>query len=311
MAEDLDIRIAASFFHNPKTILLRRRMGPDAILSLQQLWCYCRVNKPKGDLSGMSDDAIEVAAGWHGDAGKLIEQLTSPDTRFLDGTTGKYKVHNWSKRNPWAFGAPERSVKSRIAALEKHGRHADAEALRAACAPHARRMRVAKRSHAPSPSPSPLPIPSPIPVETTAGFDADNINSDSPLPPILQHEWDTLLDTLYPEPRGIVKGRDRAIKLFAKSAERARILRSAVVLAATDEWQRGYRMALDRFVGGAFRDYDPRDGIKPSGAGPPGGYDTSIQDEMRREREKFSEWVKTTGGAHARPEFARADAKAD
>lgn len=101
-------------------------------------------------------------------------------------------------------------------------------------------------------------------------FEADKITSDTPLPPTVQAEWDRLLE-IYPKPRGIVKGKDRAVRLFVKSAERARILRNARNYSCSSDVARGFVVALDRFVEGAFRDYDePEQDVQPSGAGPPG-----------------------------------------
>lgn len=114
------------------------------------------------------------------------------------------------------------------------------------------------------------------------------ITSDTPLPPALQHEWDTLLGILYPEPVVIVKGRDRAVGLFARSAERQRIIRNAHHLAATDAWRRGYRISLDKYVAGAYRDYDAPSTSKdgPTGAGPPIP-DRSWKAEADADMEKF------------------------
>jgi hypothetical protein len=86
-------------------------------------------------------------------------------------------------------------------------------------------------------------------------FKPDRITSDTPLPPVLQAEWDRITE-VYPKPRGIIKGRDRAVRLFVKSAERARILRNAGHYSCSSDAKSGFVMGLDKFVEGGYRDYD-------------------------------------------------------
>lgn len=93
-------------------------------------------------------------------------------------------------------------------------------------------------------------------------FNPDRITSDTPLPPVLQAEWDLLIKT-YPAPHGIVKGRDRAIRIFARSAERARILRNVGHYSCSTDAKNGYVMGLDKFVAEGYRDYD--NGEQPLG----------------------------------------------
>jgi hypothetical protein len=66
---------------------------------------------------------------------------------------------------------------------------------------------------------------------------------------------DALIEA-YPKPRGIVKGRDRAVRLFVKSDERSRILQNAQHYAETSDANSGFVMGLDKFIDGGYRDYD-------------------------------------------------------
>ncbi|KJU86979.1 hypothetical protein MBAV_000824, partial [Candidatus Magnetobacterium bavaricum] len=52
-----DIRINVSFFKHPKTVKLQRRLGAEAVLSLQQLW----INKSDGALTDMDYEDIAIA----------------------------------------------------------------------------------------------------------------------------------------------------------------------------------------------------------------------------------------------------------
>ena len=64
-----DIRIDGEFLDHPKTQKLIRRLGLEGLFSLQALWIWCAKNRPDGDLSGMDDEDIAIAARWTGNAG--------------------------------------------------------------------------------------------------------------------------------------------------------------------------------------------------------------------------------------------------
>ena len=109
MASVDDIRLLVTFPHHPKRALLRRRLGVDGVLALVDLWCWAGGNKPHGDLGEMTDEEIEIAAGWEGDAGILVATLR--ELRFLDGN----RLHHWAERQGWAAGAERRSEAARVA----------------------------------------------------------------------------------------------------------------------------------------------------------------------------------------------------
>jgi hypothetical protein len=94
-------------------------------------------------------------------------------------------------------------------------------------------------------------------------FNPDRITSDTTLPPVLQAEWDEFKKT-YPKPH---RGMDRAVRIFAKSSERARILRNTGHYSCSASAMAGFVMGMDKFVSGAFRDYD--NGEKPLGQSAP------------------------------------------
>jgi hypothetical protein len=153
-----DIRLSTSFFSHPKTIMLQARLGPTGVLSLVKLWCFAGEWKQSGDLSSMTPEEIAIAAQWPSGHETFISALI--ECKYLDENM---KIHDWEVHNPWAFSAPERSIKARISALYKHGKDKEAEQLRKASKISAKRMRIALRQTekrtAPSPSPSPSPSP--------------------------------------------------------------------------------------------------------------------------------------------------------
>ena len=59
-----DARISTAFPRHPKTVKLQRRLGATGCGSLVCLFLWVADNRPDGDLSGMSDEDIEIAAGW-------------------------------------------------------------------------------------------------------------------------------------------------------------------------------------------------------------------------------------------------------
>lgn len=106
-----DIRLACSFRDHPKRKKLQRRLGAAGVLALVDLWSWCGTNKPTGDLAGMDDEDIEIAAGWDGAAGVFVTTLR--ELRLLDERT----LHDWETHQGWAFGAAERSQAARVAGL--------------------------------------------------------------------------------------------------------------------------------------------------------------------------------------------------
>lgn len=123
-----DIRISVEFWTHPKTVKLERRLGIEGPKHLQMLWSWVAKNKPDGDLTGMDDEDIEIAASWQGDEGLFIKTLI--DLKWIDSrsinessndrsTNEIYSIHDWQDRNPWAANADERSNKARFSRLAK------------------------------------------------------------------------------------------------------------------------------------------------------------------------------------------------
>jgi len=176
-----DARISTAFPSHPKTKKLRRRLGDSGPLACMYLFLWAAANRSDGDLSGMSDEDIELAVDWEGENGAFAKEMAA--VGFLDGVEGSRKIHDWAEHNPWAAGADARSEKSRWAALcKQHGRREAARMMpeyaeRLLDAPQsgasgsqnsasgtpdalpdgAIGVPVARSGSAPSPSPSPSP----------------------------------------------------------------------------------------------------------------------------------------------------------
>lgn len=124
MAVSADARISTALPAHPKTKKLVKRLGAGAAWHLVCLFLWVAANRSDGDLTGMSDEDIELAVNWIGPDGELVATLA--DIRFLDGEPGERRIHDWAEHNPWAAGAEARSERASFAALTKQYGRAEA-----------------------------------------------------------------------------------------------------------------------------------------------------------------------------------------
>lgn len=116
-----DARLSTALPSHPKTKKLARRLGPAGPLGCIYLFLWAAANRSDGDLSGMTDEDIELAVDWTGEDGAFVREMA--DVGFLDGGPDAYTIHDWAEHNPWAASASSRAEKSRWAALcKQHGR---------------------------------------------------------------------------------------------------------------------------------------------------------------------------------------------
>lgn len=83
-----DIRLSVDFWKNHKTKKLERRLGLEAIKSLQILWLWAATNRPDGILSNMTAEDIECDAEWDGEENIFVDTLV--ELRWLDVDGGTY-----------------------------------------------------------------------------------------------------------------------------------------------------------------------------------------------------------------------------
>lgn len=170
-----DFRVAVDFFGHHKARKLKKRLGPDGVMALLQLWAYAAKLRTDGDLSGMNTEDIELAADWDGEDGALVSVLV--EVGFIDHGDNGYALHDWLENNAWAAGAESRSDASRLSrmartypneyrTLVKAGvkgiSKEDYEALRNVND----RQTIVERllNDLPSPAPAPAPAPAPVPA---------------------------------------------------------------------------------------------------------------------------------------------------
>ena len=169
-----DIRIKPGAPDHPKTERLCRRLGDGAWRCLNRLWLFAAEAHPTGDLSSLDDEAIEIAAGWRGDAGVFVRALR--EVRYLDGSV----LHDWEEHEPWIATAAVRSAQAREAAKRRWAQRAGVPpsspvqeqgmptAVRYASAPLCGTDAERNALFSSSPS-SPLPSPSGVEDPTPTG----------------------------------------------------------------------------------------------------------------------------------------------
>lgn len=132
-----DYRVEVGFFDHPKTVKVERLCGPAGPVCFLRLIEFCAKNPSRatGDLAGMDDDDIEIAAKWRGEPGVLIGALRR--YKFID--EGSSQIHEFEEHQPWIAGTVERSESGRIASLvrwHKAGKHAAMRKGCPLCYPH-------------------------------------------------------------------------------------------------------------------------------------------------------------------------------
>jgi hypothetical protein len=151
-----DFRVKIGFLGHHKTKKLRRRLGSEAVESFLWLWEFCSIEgngRTDGDLTGMTDEDIELEAEWNGEPGALVQTLV--DVGYVDGDPGARRIHKWSRHQPYIANHTKRSDAARNAANKRWADrgHADetpedANGMRTACGSHADGMRPAQNGNA-------------------------------------------------------------------------------------------------------------------------------------------------------------------
>ncbi len=92
-----ELRLCTSTRIHPKIRRLRNKLGPEGVLALYNLWCFCIEYKQDGRLVGMEDVDVAEAADYEGCHEGFVHTLCN--LRLLDVTEGVFTVHNWSRYN--------------------------------------------------------------------------------------------------------------------------------------------------------------------------------------------------------------------
>jgi len=168
-AMNTDIRLSVLFFDHPKTLKLRRRLGPEGVECLLRLWVWAAQNRPDGDFHGMDEEDIEIAARWVNESLTFCQTLV--ELRWLDvaGSPNSYHLHDWKDHNPWAANSEIRGDKARFSRLARVDKAAYDDLAKNGYSSISKsyyesltnRQRQPNDPVTPSPAPSPSPSPSP------------------------------------------------------------------------------------------------------------------------------------------------------
>ena len=109
----VDIRIQSELPRHRKFKRLKRIVGPGAMEHLVTFWCTVAEQLPNGALNGWSNDDIEDAANWDGEAGVFISAMV--ESGFLDVNETGFEPHDWAENQPWASKARDRIESARKA----------------------------------------------------------------------------------------------------------------------------------------------------------------------------------------------------
>lgn len=169
MAEDA--RISTAFPSHHKTQKVRRRLGIEGCWHLMCLFLWAANSESywHGDLSGMSDEDIEINCGWQGEVGSLVKVLK--EVGYLDGEENHRVIHDWADHNPYAAGRGRRIERSRKANDRKYNRHPKDDIKESLDAPT---VKTKDRPATPATPATPLPpksaLPDWIPTVEWEGF---------------------------------------------------------------------------------------------------------------------------------------------
>lgn len=119
-----DIRLSVGFWQHPKTKKLARRLGLEAVRSLQILWLWAAQNRPDGNLSGMDWEDLELAADWQGEDRAFFDCCMGV---WIDEGPDGFSLHDWKEHNAWASEADDRSDQARLSRLATVNREVYAE----------------------------------------------------------------------------------------------------------------------------------------------------------------------------------------
>ena len=113
-----DFRIEVGFFDHHKTRRLIASLGLPAVWSLMRLWEFATVNKPDGELRGMTPSDIAAACHYEADPDSFLaelERLGWINREYSHGVP-VFSLHDWQEHQPFVVNAPARRDAARKAA---------------------------------------------------------------------------------------------------------------------------------------------------------------------------------------------------
>jgi hypothetical protein len=111
-----DIRLSTGFASHPKTRKIERRLGAAGCWAFIKLLLWVGDNRPDGNLSGLSDEDLELIVDWT-EPTSLVAVLS--EVGFLDGDALSRQVHDWRHHQPFVSSKVERIAQAKAAAVAR------------------------------------------------------------------------------------------------------------------------------------------------------------------------------------------------
>jgi len=117
-----DIRLKTSFLAHHKTLKLKKKLGPEGVLSLIALWLYVAQYRPDGDISDISIEDLAAVSMWEKDPNHFVNTLI--EVGFIDESLTpegaiKRTIHDWKEHNAYAAGEYSRKIKATINTIKR------------------------------------------------------------------------------------------------------------------------------------------------------------------------------------------------
>jgi hypothetical protein len=114
----VDFRVNVALYQHPKFLRLVAECGPEGGICLHKLWAFAAASRPNGSLTGLQENDIEIAAGWTGKSGVLVDAFLK--LKWLTRTRGRvFEIHGWQEHQPWLTGHVTRREHARRAARSR------------------------------------------------------------------------------------------------------------------------------------------------------------------------------------------------
>jgi hypothetical protein len=229
-----DFRVALDFLDHPKTVRLKALVGAEGVFCLMRLWAFAGNYRPRGMLSGMNTQDVEIAAKWAGEKGSFVNALI--ESKFLDKLkNGVYRLHNWKLRQGYLYHKPERREQARKAGKTKRPKGDNG-------------LPPTQNDNEKSPSPS--PSPSPIPKESSPPSATDSLKKKKKTDPRIK----LFIDYWYKDYGNVFPGEKYLVNGGKDAAAVKRLLGSANLGDAQDAASWFLRFKSDDWLGGVAKE---------------------------------------------------------
>lgn len=277
-----DYRVRVGFFSHHKTRKLVRALGSDGLVALMRLWEFCVITEGRtgGDLSGMTDEDIEIVSEWCGNETAMVSTLVN--VGFLDGPAMHREIHDWAEHQPYVatyeirrnsakkaadarWGRKQPSLQASEKTIpnpEENGCASHESALRFdapriipqcalpenRCAPHDSALRISENRNAPLPSPDPDPTPDldPTLLDVHAFGDKVALFPTGADARAVIEAWNAIV---------AARGGSRVVKLTAERTRRIR-RRAHDGLQSIEQWRDYFACLARQAWGVAHLDFD-------------------------------------------------------